>query len=156
MVVVGQRVEDGRRGDAGVAAHPGAEVGQLLAPGAALGGVLVDVVAVRAEGVMAAASTGTADRGAGVILAGERRQLVLEESDLLLEGGDLGIALDEEGVGPIPSDAANAADAAVGQTPRPLGGVGSVDGGNQKAVTSAMQRGDDGKSTAKVSELRLM
>ena len=131
VVVVGQRVEDGRRGDAGVAAHPGAEVGQLLPPGSALGGVLVHVVAVRAEGVMAAASTGTADRGAGVILAGERRQLVLEESHLLLEGGDLGIALDEEGVGPIPSaasDAADAADAAIGQSPRPLGGMGSVDG----------------------------
>ena len=126
VVVVGQRVEDGRRGDAGVAAHPGAEVGQLLPPGAALGGVLVHVVAVRAEGVMAAASAGTADRGAGVILAGERRQLVLQQGHLLLEGGDLGIALDEEGVGPVPSTAASdAANAAIGQTPRPLGGVGS-------------------------------
>ena len=126
VVVVGQRVEDGRRGDAGVAAHPGAKVGQLLPPGAALGGVLVDVVAVRAEGVVAAPSAGTADRGAGVILAGERRQLVLQQGHLLLEGGDLGIALDEEGVGPIPSAAASdAADAATGQTPRPLGGVGS-------------------------------
>lgn len=114
VVVVGQRVEDGRRGDAGVAAHPGAEVGQLLPPGAALGGVLVDVMAVRAEGVVAAPPAGTADRGTRVVLAGERRQLVLEESDLLLEGGDLGIALDEEGVGPIPSTAASdAADAAI-------------------------------------------
>ena len=153
VVVVGQRVEDGRRGDAGVAAHPGAEVGQLLPPGSALGGVLVHVVAVRAEGVMAAASTGTADRGAGVILAGERRQLVLEESHLLLEGGDLGIALDEEGVGPIPSAAtSDAADAAIGQSPGPLGGVGS----GLLGARRAMQCMGDGKSTTEVSELRFI
>ena len=53
----------------------------------------------------------------------------LEESDLLLEGGDLGVALDEDGGGPIPTAAAStyaadAAEAAVGHAPRALGGVG--------------------------------
>ena len=64
-----------------------------------------------------------------MILPRERRQLVLEERHLLLEGGDLGIALDEDGGGPIPTAAAStyaadAAEAAVGHAPRALGGVG--------------------------------
>ena len=60
MVVVGQGVEDGRRGDAGAPSHPGAEVGQLLPLGAAAlaDSVLVDVVAVRAEGVVTPAGAG--------------------------------------------------------------------------------------------------
>ena len=131
MVVVGQGVEDGRRGDAGAPSHPGAEVGHLLPLGAAaLDGVLVDVVAVRAEGVVAPAGAGPPrppDGGAAVILPRERRQLVLEERHLLLEGGDLGITLDEEGGRPIlaaASNAADATDAAAGHAPRALGGVG--------------------------------